>query len=279
MGGVVTVAIQGQRGSYSELAALRYFGDAKTIRLETFSEAFASVGKRADFAFVPVENSIEGIVTQVCDLLMGRSLHVVGEGILKIEHCLIVNKGVSIKDIKTVFSHPQALAQSREYLESLGVEIVPFSDTAGSIKMIKEKGLTDCAGVASNHAAEVYGMDILQTNLENHSHNYTRFLALSRKEQNATGKGSKTSLWFATKNAPGALYKALGCFAKNKVNLTYLQSRPVPGKPWEYRFYLECQGSIEGIGLKSAVMELGKLADKAKVLGSYTHARMPAGTR
>ncbi len=279
MGSVVTVAIQGQRGSYSELGALEYFGDAKTIKLETFSEAFAAVGKRANYAFVPVENSIEGIVTQVCDLLMGRNLHVVGESILRIEHCLIANKGVLIKDIKTVFSHPQALAQSRKCLESLGVEIVPFSDTAGSIKMIKEKGLTDCAGVASRYASQVYGMDILRTNLENHSHNYTRFLALSRKEQNSSGKESKTSIWFATKNASGALYKALGCFAKNKINLTYLQSRPVPGKPWEYRFYLECQGSIADTGLKAAVTELEDIADKAKVLGSYAPAQMPAGTR
>jgi prephenate dehydratase len=273
---MLKISIQGERGSYSELAARRYFGKAGIIHCETFPEAFSAVGRGADYALVPVENSIEGIVTQVCDLLLDGNLHVVGESILRIEHCLIANKGVSIRDIHTVYSHPQALAQSRKYLERLGVEIIPFPDTAGSIKMIKERRIMDAAGVASLYAARIYGMKILRKNLEAHSHNYTRFLALSRKARNMEGSGAKTSMGFVVKNIPGALYGVLGCFAENKVNLTYLQSRPVFGKPWKYVFYAECQGSAEERKLKRALGELGENTDSLKVLGSYAPARIPS---
>ncbi len=271
---MLRVAIQGERGSYSELAALNYFGKAGIAECETFTDAFDAVEKGADYAFVPIENSIEGIVTQVCDLLLERNLHIVGEGILRIEHCLIANRGVSIKDIKTVYSHPQALAQSRKFLERLGVEMIPFSDTAKSVRMIKEKGLLDSAGVASQQAAKAYGMIVLKKNLETHSHNYTRFFALSRKAVRRTSGGAaKSSFGVTTKNKPGALYDALGCFAENGVDLTYLQSRPVPGKPWEARFYIECRGSSEDRKLAEALNGLREHADAIKVLGSYEAAR------
>ena len=121
-----SIAIQGERGSYSEAAALGYFKGAEIITCDTFEEAFGSVGKNADYAFVPIENSIEGVVTQVCDLLLRKNLFVFGEGLLRIRHCLIANRGVRIKNIKKVYSHPQALAQSRKYLEKIGAELIPF---------------------------------------------------------------------------------------------------------------------------------------------------------
>lgn len=269
---MLRIAIQGQEGSYSELAAKRYFGRVETIKCETFTDAFGAVGRGADHALVPIENSIEGIVTQVCDLLLRGDLHVTGECILRIEHCLIANRGVSIKEIRSVYSHPQALAQSRKYLEKLGVDIIPFSDTAGSVKMIKEKGLMDAAGVASGYAAQVYGMKVLKRNLENHNHNYTRFLVISKRAARSAG-GSKTSIGFMTRNVPGALYRALGCFANSGVDLTYLQSRPVLGKPWEHSFYVECRGSIADRNLKSAIGELRRNTDQVKILGSYAPAR------
>ena len=274
---MASVAIQGEMGSYSELAALRHFGKPSIVRYPSFAEAFKSVGREADYGFFPIENSIEGIVTQVCDLLLKGRLKVVGESVLRVEHCLIANRGVPISRIKTVYSHPQALAQSRKYLESLGVEIVPFSDTAGSVKMIKERGMMDSAGVASEYAARAYGMQILRRNLETHSHNYTRFLVVSRKANKAAIGRAKTSLGLVTRNVPGALYGALGCFAKNRVNMTYLQSRPVLGKPWKYGFYLECEGSLDGAGLRSAVRELRKGAAGINLLGSYPAARSRYG--
>lgn len=270
---MIRVAIQGERGSYSELAAMKYFGRARMVHCETFSDAFSALGKGADYAFVPIENSIEGVVTQVCDMLLRGDFHVAGEFILKIEHCLIANRGVTIDQVKTVYSHPQALAQSRKYLERLGVEIVPFSDTAGGVRMIKEKKMVAAAGVASQYAAKVYGMEILKKNLETHSNNYTRFLAISKKAGAKKNGGMKTSIGFVTKNVPGALYKALGCFAENEVQLIYLQSRPVLGKPWKYGFYAECQGSIRDGGLKNAIKELRKNTDLIKVLGSYPSAK------
>ena len=267
------VAIQGERGSYSELAASRYFGSAEMMNCTTFTEAFSAVGKGADYAVVPIENSIEGVVTQVCDLLISGRLHVIGEHILRIEHCLMANEGVAIGDVKTVYSHPQALAQSRKRLEELGVEMVPFSDTAGAVRMIKERGLRDAAGVAGRYAAEVYGMKVLMSNLETRSHNYTRFFVLSGEQASHTGSDSKTAMGFITKNVPGGLYKALSSFAENGIDMTYLQSRPVPRKPWDYGFYVECTGSLEDTKLKEAVASLSKNTEEVRILGSYASAR------
>ncbi len=269
---MLKVAIQGERGSYSEAAALGYFGNARIITCETFEDAFDSVGSSADCAFVPIENSIEGIVTQVCDLLLKKKLMVFGEGRLRIRHCLIANRGVSIKDIKTVYSHPQALAQSRKYLERLGVELIPFSDTAKGVMMIKEKRMMDAAGVASAYAAELYGMRILRKNLESHGSNTTRFFAISDREthkEKKPGPGMKSSIGIITKNVPGSLYRALGCLAENGVDITYLQSRPVHGKPNKTAFYMECEGSTEGHDFKAALDGLEKHAESIKKIGSY----------
>lgn len=269
----IRISIQGEPGSYSDLAAREYFGKPEIVNCKNFTDAFGMVGHGANYAVLPIENSIEGIVTQVCDLLLAGNLHIIGEHIIRVEHCLIANNDVRLEDIRTVYSHPQALAQSSKYLESLGVEIIPFSDTAGSVKMIKEKGLTDAAGVASSYAASVYGMQILRRNLETHDTNYTRFVVLAKESIHALGEHAKTSIGFLTNNIPGALYKALGCFADNDVNLIYLQSRPVPGKRWEYAFYAECEGSVDETSLKKAVTQLEDNAASVNVLGSYKSAK------
>lgn len=268
---MLRVAIQGERGSYSEAAALGYFGGVRIVTCETFEDAFDFAGNGADCAFVPIENSIEGIVTQVCDLLLRKKLVVFGEGKLRIRHCLIANRGASIKNIKTVYSHPQALAQCRKYLERLGVETVPFSDTAKSVMMIKEKGMMDAAGIASAYAAKLYRMKILRKNLESHEGNTTRFFAVSGDDmqKRKTGAGMKSSIGIVTKNAPGSLYRALGCLAGNNIDITYLQSRPVHGKPDRTAFYMECEGSTEDRNFKAALADLGKHAESVKKIGSY----------
>ena len=271
------IAIQGERGSYSEAAALSYFKDAEIITCDTFEDAFGSVGKSADHAFVPIENSIEGVVTQVCDLLLRKKLFVFGEGLLRIRHCLIANKGVRINDIKKVYSHPQALAQSRKYLEKIGAELIPFSDTAKSVMMIKEKRMMDSAGVAGAYAARLYGMNILRRNLESHSNNTTRFFAITDKdikpEKRAYAEDMKTSLGIIVKNAPGSLYRALGSLAENGIDITYLQSRPVPGKPGRSAFYMECRGSAYENHFKDAINDLRKHSESVREMGSYRKGR------
>lgn len=267
-----TIAIYGEIGSYTEQAALDYFGkNARLVPYRYISEVFDAVEKGLDYGIVPIENSIEGAVTQTYDQMIGLKLHVVGETILRISHCLIANPGTKIHDVKRVYSLQQALGQCKEYLQRLRVETIPFYDTAGSVKMLKEEGLSDAAAVASARAAEIYGMGILAKDIETNKHNYTRFFIVSEKH-NAV-KGNKTSLVFSLRSHPGALYQALGAFAKNNVDLTYLQSRPIIGRPWDYNFYIDMKGDRNDKNVESALRELKKAVKFVKILGSYKRAK------
>lgn len=266
------VAFQGERGAYSEEAAFKFFRNKiKTISYKYFSDVFKAVEKgETDFGVVPIENSLEGTVGQNYDLLLKSNLKIGGEIILKITHCLISNKEVSIKSIRRVYSHPQALGQCREFLEKLKVEIIPFSDTAGSVKMIKEKKLKDAAAIANEKAAKIYRMKILKKGIEKNHLNFTRFLIISKKEKKRTGK-DKTSIVFSTKHTPGALFKALECFAKRKINLTKIESRPIIGKPWEYNFYLDFEGHQDEKIIKEVLKDLKKNILFLKIFGSYPY--------
>ena len=222
-----TVAFQGERGAYSENAVYQFFGstaEAKPCR--DFRDVFESVKKQeAQAGVVPVENSIEGSVNQNYDLFFTYDLKVCGEVIVKVAHCLIANPGTSLDAVKAVYSHPQALAQCRSFLERLNCELIPTYDTAGSVKLIKEKKLTNAAAIASEKAAELYGMKILARDIADNPENYTRFFVLSKEDSPITGK-DKTSIIFSAKHEPGSLYHALGEFAKRNINLTKIESRP-----------------------------------------------------
>ncbi len=267
-----TVAIYGEPGSYTEQAAINYFG--KGVRLvpcKYISEVFGAVEKNVDYGIVPIENSIEGAVTQTYDQLIGLKLQIVGEVIIRINHCLIANSGVSLGDLKRVYSHQQALGQCKEYLEKLRVESVPYYDTAGSVKMLSETGLMDAAAIASARAAGIYGMNILSRDIETNKHNYTRFFIVSKARK--AEKGNKTSIVFTAKNRPGSLYEALSAFAKNNVDLKYIQSRPVIGSPWIYNFYVDFGGDANDAKVKKALSMLSKAAKFVKVLGTYKSAK------
>jgi len=239
----VKVAFQGERGAYSESAVYKFFGTETEVKpCREFREVFESVSKQeTPFGVVPVENSLEGSITQNYDLFLKYDLKVCGEVVVKIEHCLIANPTTSLEAVKAVYSHPQALAQCRTYLEQLGRELIPTYDTAGSVKMLKEKGLKDAAAVASERAAELYDMKILARDIADNKENYTRFFVLS-KEDAAVSGNDKTSIIFGAAHAPGSLYQALGEFAKRSINLTKIESRPTKQKPWEYNFYLDFEG-------------------------------------
>ncbi|NLE06601.1 MAG: prephenate dehydratase, partial [Crenarchaeota archaeon] len=217
---------------------------------------------------VPIENSIEGSVNQNYDLFLTYDLKVCGEVAVKLAHILISNPQTKIEDIETVYSHPQALAQCRNYLEKHKWETTSAYDTAGSVKIIKEKNLFNAAAIASEKAAELYNMKILSRDIADNLSNYTRFLVLSLEDAAPTGD-DKTSIIFAAKHTPGILYQALGEFASRNINLTRIESRPTKTTAWQYNFYLDFEGHRTEKRCKEALQELEKYATFVKILGSY----------
>jgi chorismate mutase / prephenate dehydratase len=270
----VAVAYQGEPGAYSEEAAIRFFGQyTKGLPYESFDGVFEAVERGdAPFAMVPVENSLEGSVTRAYDLLLDSPLMICGETELRISHCLIAAEGATLDSIKYVYSHPQALGQSRNYLKKLNAEIVPAIDTAGSVRMIKDSGKLDSAAVAGAKAAEIYGMKILAKEIEDNPHNFTRFFVLSKEDSPPTGN-DKTSIVFSLKHKPGALYDSLGEFAAKNINLTKLESRPTRHQPWEYNFYMDFAGHREEKDVAAALKALEEHAVFVKILGSYPRAK------
>jgi prephenate dehydratase len=267
--GMTSVAFQGEQGAFSEDAVLRFFGDVERLPCRTLIDVFEAASQdRADFGMVPVENSQAGSINETYDLLLRHDLSIYGEIALEVNHCLLARPGESLSSIKTVYSHPQALAQCEQFLRKLNVEIVPTYDTAGSAKLIREKGLVNCAAVASKRVAEIYQMQVLAEDIQTIADNYTKFFAIS-KTVAGYAEENKTSLVFATSNAPGALYKCLGAFATRGINLTKLESRPSRDRPWEYVFYVDLECHVEDEFCSQALRDLGESTSFLKILGSY----------
>lgn len=268
------VAFQGERGAYSEDACFKYFGNgAETKPFSDFKAVFEAVEQDvASHAVAPVENSIEGSVTQVNDLLLDHDLSVSGEVIVPVKHCLMAHDEADVSAIAEVLSHPQALGQCRKFLQTYPRwHVIPAYDTAGSARMVAESGRKDQAAIASRRAASVYGLKILKEDIQSEVENYTRFFVLE-KNPSPVERANKTSIVFATKNVPGALYRAMGEFASRNVNLSKLESRPRRNKPWVYVFYADFDGSMEDVNCHAAVGGLLKSGAFVKVLGSYRKA-------
>jgi prephenate dehydratase len=270
---MIKVAFQGERGAFSEDAAIKLFGEGiDFLPCIHLRDVFQAVLKdNVDFGLVPVESAQAGSINETYDLLLAYSLNIFAEVVLRVSHCLMALPGENLTRIRTIYSHPQALAQCEEFLTKLKVEIVPSYDTAGSAKMIKERQLRQCAAIASKRAANIYALEILAAEIETNVNNYTRFFAISRQKTKPALK-NKTSLVFATKNVPGALYKVLGIFASRNINLTKLESRPSKSKPWEYVFYTDFEGHIDSKVYQQAMKELEQVTTFVKVLGSYPQA-------
>jgi prephenate dehydratase len=270
---MVKVAFQGESGAFSEDAAAKLFASrtdfSPCIRLK---EVFELVSKdKVEFGVVPLENSQAGSINETYDLLLAYPLNVFSEVILRVSHYLMALPGQKLADITTVYSHPQALAQCDEFLGKVNVEAMPIYDTAGSAKMIKEKQLKNCAAIASKRAADIYGLEILVPRIETSANNYTKFVAIS-KQKAQPAQINKTSLVFATEHKPGSLYRILGIFATRNINLTKLESRPSRSKPWEYVFYADFQGHIDGAVYREALTELQRETTFVRILGSYPQA-------
>ncbi len=263
------VGFQGENGSFSEEAALRFFDAVEPVPFQYFSMVFEAVANEAiDHGIVPVENSQAGSINDTYDLLLKHELNITGEIHLRIKHCLMALPSETIENVHTIYSHPQALAQCENFLSSLKAALIPTYDTAGSAKMIKEESLHNAGAIASKRVVEIYGMELLAEGIETNPRNYTRFFIISKKMADRTDN-SKSSLIFRTKNIPGALYKSLGAFANRGINLTKLESRPAKDTPWEYIFYVDFEGHAEDIACKEAVGELGNTCSFVKLLGSY----------
>ena len=268
------VAFQGEIGAYGEEAAFQFFGASiKTKPCESFEDVFKVVEREeVQFGVVPVENSLEGSIGRVYDLLLDSSLRVCGEIELRVIHCLIGVPEARLDLIKRVYSHPQALGQCKAFLRHLDAELISTYDTAGSVKMIKEMGTVGGAAIASARAAELYGMKILAQEIEDTPNNFTRFFILSKQDSPPSGS-DKTSIVFSLKHKPGTLYESLKEFAVRNVNLTKIESRPTRQKPWEYNFYLDFEGHREDKAAREALEELERQSIFVKVLGSYPKAK------
>jgi chorismate mutase/prephenate dehydratase len=270
------VAFQGEVGAYSEEAALQFFGPSIITKpYETLDDVFKVVEQdEVQFGIVPVENSLEGSISRVYDLLLDSSLKVCGETELRVSHCLIASPEARLDLIKRVYSHPQALAQCKTFLKHLGCELIPTYDTAGSVKMIKEKAITDGGAIASARAAEIYGMKIIASEIEDTPNNFTRFFILSKEDSPPSGN-DKTSIVFSVKHRPRALYEFLKEFAIRNINLTKIESRPTRQKPWEYNFYLDFEGHREDKAPREVLENLDRTSLFLKILGSYPKAKKP----
>lgn len=267
-----TIAFPGIADAYSEQAARKFAGPrAKTIPCATFGDVFRSVKRgKAGLGTVPIENSIAGSVHRNYDLLLKHGLHIVGEYHLPVHHCLLALPGTTRRQIRTVYSHPQALAQCEDYLTRLngGVKEVAKEDTAASAEYVSAEQDRTEAAIASRPAARTYGLKVLDTNIEDDPANYTRFLFVARRPAKPR-RPAKTSIVFALKDMPGALFKALSVFALRDIDLIKIESRPLVGSPWQYLFYVDFRGAADDTACAKALDHLSEYAAMLRVLGSY----------
>jgi prephenate dehydratase len=277
----MVVAFQGESGAYSEAAAQRFAPDAAVLPCPSFEDVFRAVetGKAA-FGVLPIENSIGGTIHRNYDLLLEHALQIVGDLELRVVHSLIALPGTSIDEIKTIYSHPQALAQCDKYLRSLpGVEVVATYDTAGSAKLIKDRQLAGAAAIASERAAAVFEMKVLESGIQDFADNITRFLIVAPVVDGPrTTPTNKTTVVFTLANEAGALFKALSVFALRGIGLTKLESRPIPGRPWEYLFYVDLAVGAEDARCDRALAHLAEFAPMFRNLGSYASTLLPRST-
>ena len=275
-GSLRRIAIQGERGSNSQMAALEMLGAVEVVPCSVSAEVIDAVlARRVDAAVLPIENSLHGSVAEHYDLLLAHPVRIDGESLLRIRHNLIAAPGVKLEEIRSVLSHPVALSQCRKFLaEFTQAHAMPFYDTAGSVKHLMEAGLRDTAGVAPALAAKEYGASVLVEGIEDHAQNYTRFHLL-RRSADARSAGlaaaNKLTLAFAVEHRPGTLVAALERLRDVGVDLTKIESRPVPGKPWEYVFYVELRYVGEAMADR-AVGALKPHCGMVKELGRYAAA-------
>lgn len=269
---MTTIAFQGEPGAYSEEAARQHFGDdIEALPCHAFEHIFEAIEQgRAHYGMLPIENSTAGSINKSYDLLLEHDLKVHGEVLLRVRHCLLTipGNGATIKQVR---SHPQALAQCEGYLNRYGYTAVTWYDTAGSAKDLAANPEPNVGVIASKLAAKIYGLEIVQEGVEDLQNNYTRMFVIGPGDAPRATR-SKTSLVFAVPNTPGSLYGALEEFARRKINLTKIESRPRRGRPWQYVFYVDFDGHWQDKDAAEGLVYLLSRAAFVKLLGSYPAA-------
>lgn len=270
------IAFQGIHGAYSEVGILQHFEQVETAGFDTFEDVVEAVKrKEVDAGFLPVENSIMGSITENFDLLLREDLSIVGEVYVQIRHHLLGCKGALLSAVKTAVSHPAALAQCRDFLRMQNIKALPAYDTAGAAKNIAEQNNPYEAAIASERCAELYQLDILAKDIQSYKNNFTRFFVVVRKEDAPKELSrKKTSFAFRTYHKAGALVEILQILSKHSINMTKLESRPIPENPWQYVFFVDVEGGLFDPKVSHALAEIGAATPVCKILGSYPYGKI-----
>ena len=264
------VVFQGAEGAYSQAAMMKYFGDkVNSFHVDTFREAMGAIDEgSADFAVLPIENSTAGIVNEIYDLLQEYENYIVGEQIIRIEHCLLGVPGATMEDIKTVYSHPQSLMQSAKFLENHSWQLISMQNNAFAARKVAEEQDKSQAAIASEYAGQIYGLEVLQKGVNHSGTNSTRFIIVTNKKI-FKRDARKVSICFEVPHESGSLYHMLSHFIYNNLNMTKIESRPIEGRNWEYRFFVDFEGNLADSAVKNALRGLREEARNMKILGNY----------
>lgn len=264
------VVFQGAEGAYSQVAMLQYFGEqVNSFHVDSFREAMSAIEEgSADFAVLPIENSTAGMVSEIYDLLVEFENYIVGEQIIKIEHCLLGVPGAKIEDINTVYSHPQSLMQSSKYLQTREWQQISMLNNAFAARKVAEDKDFTQAAIASEYAGTIYGLDILYKGTNHSDTNSTRFIIVSNQKI-FKKEADKISICFEVPHKSGSLYHMLSHFIYNNLNMSKIESRPIPDRNWEYRFFIDFEGNLGDSAVKNALRGLRDETRNMKILGNY----------
>lgn len=267
----IKIGYQGVKGSFSEEAMIKYFGENHTTTdYEEFEDVFLALkNNKIDYGILPIENSCTGAITTVYDLLAKYGLYIVGEECIKIDQNLIGIKGTKLEDIKEVYSHPQGFEQSREFLSNYNnLKLIPFHNTAISAKYISEINDKSKAAIASLRAAEIYGLDVIKKEINDKDNNHTKFIIIGRKLE-SSNECNKITVVFSLDDKSGTLYNLLRHFAENNINMIKIESRPSKNEPWQYLLYVDFEGNVENDDVKKAIKLIEGKSEYFKLLGNY----------
>lgn len=268
--GKARVVFQGAEGAYSQAAMMQYFGDKiNSIHVDSFRDAMSAIDEgSADFAVLPIENSTAGIVNEIYDLLVEFENYIVGEQIIKIEHCLLGVPGARMEDIKTVYSHPQSLMQSSKFLSKYDWQQISMQNNAFAAKKVADEQNGTQAAIAGEYAGKVYGLEVLKKGVNHSGSNSTRFIIVTNQKIFRKDAG-KISICVELPHESGSLYHMLSHFIYNNLNMTKIESRPIEDRNWEYRFFIDFEGNLADSSVKNALRGLREEARNMKILGNY----------
>ncbi len=264
------VVFQGAEGAYSQAAMLQYFGEqVNSFHVDSFREAMSAIDDgSADFAVLPIENSTAGIVNEIYDLLQEYENYIVAEQIIRIEHCLLGVPGAKLSDIRTVYSHPQSLMQSARFLGEHDWQQISMQNNAFAAKKVADEKDKTQAAIAGEHAGKVYGLEVLQKGVNQSGTNSTRFIIITNQKI-FKKDAKKVSICFEVPHESGSLYHMLSHFIYNNLNMTKIESRPIEGRNWEYRFFVDFEGNLADSAVKNALRGMREEAANMKILGNY----------